>query len=212
MRAIVALPLLLVLLLTACNGDSAPSGEAPGATEGTMTTPGTPPEPAELARQHLAGRLRTSVGAIEIVSFEAREWPDSCLGLSIPDVVCAPVITPGYRVILRAEGRDHAYRTDRMLNVRPEKSPGTATPSPPGAGVEAARTDLARRLNVAVSSIEVVSVEATEWPDSCLGYGRPDEACLAVITPGQRALLRDGASGQTYEYRLDQQDNYRARP
>jgi hypothetical protein len=214
---------MLVLLALACSdGDDASSGTAtpPSATTTpqpdatAVTTPQTPPEPVELARQHLAGRLGISVGAIEVVSFEQRDWPDSCLGLSLPDMVCAQAITPGYRAVLRAEGREHVYRTDRTMTVLPEEGAGAVTtPTAPGPpGVEAARAGLASRLGVAVSAIEVVSVEPAEWSDSCLGYGRADESCLQAITPGQRVLLRDVAGGLTYEYRTDQQGNFRAPP
>ncbi len=44
-------------------------------------------------------------------------WPDSCLGVETPGVLCAQVITPGYQVILQAADTPFAeYHTD--LNGR----------------------------------------------------------------------------------------------
>ena len=58
---------------------------------------------------------------------------------------------------------------------------------------------------VALESIELVKIEDTDWSDSCLGLGRPDESCLAVITPGFRIELR--AEDNVYVIRTDQSGN-----
>jgi hypothetical protein len=44
-----------------------------------------------------------------------------------------------------------------------------------------------------------VAVERTDWPDSCLGLGEPDEVCAAVITPGYRVVAE--VDGEEVEYR-----------
>jgi hypothetical protein len=47
------------------------------------------------------------------VSSDYVEWQDSCLGVQQLGVVCAQVITPGYRVILQAAGTPFVeYHTD----------------------------------------------------------------------------------------------------
>ncbi len=61
--------------------------------------------------------------------------------------------------------------------------------------------DLAQRLSVPVEDIDVLSVEAVDWPDSCLGVPVPDQACLQVITPGFRISLSHAAT--TYVYHTD---------
>jgi hypothetical protein len=50
--------------------------------------------------------------AITIASVEAVDWPDACLGVSLPDVMCAQVITPGFRVVIEANGQQYEYHTD----------------------------------------------------------------------------------------------------
>ena len=64
------------------------------------------------AREFLANELGITPDQIEVVSVEATEWPDSCLGVVIPDTMCAEVITPGYKIILQAQGRDRELHTD----------------------------------------------------------------------------------------------------
>jgi hypothetical protein len=70
--------------------------------------------------------------------------------------------------------------------------------------VELAKEDLARRLEVSVSEISVISVEAVDWPDTSLGCPEPGMAYAQVITPGYLIVLE--AKGQTYEYHTDRSD------
>jgi hypothetical protein len=70
------------------------------------------PAPAQSARQALAQQLQAEAADIAIVSVEPVEWPDSCLGVQTQGVMCAQVITPGYRVVLEAEGEQYVFHTD----------------------------------------------------------------------------------------------------
>jgi hypothetical protein len=53
-----------------------------------------------------------------------------------------------------------------------------------------------------MEEITVLSHEATQWSDSCLGLASPDEMCLQVITPGWRVILEVGS--QQFEYHTDE--------
>lgn len=65
-----------------------------------------------LVRQILAQQLQLGLDEIEIVSVEQVEWPDACLGVYTADMMCAQVITPGYRVILEVDGEQYEYHTN----------------------------------------------------------------------------------------------------
>lgn len=78
--------------------------------------------------------------------------------------------------------------------------PGTA-PLPPKVILDAQQW-LAGQLSVAAEQVQIRDVEQAEWPDSCLGLGRPEESCAAVITPGWRAVF--DVNGQSYEVRTNE--------
>jgi hypothetical protein len=77
------------------------------------------------SRQDLAERLNIDPSVITVVSVEAVDWPDGCLGIQTPGVMCTMVITPGYRVILEANGKQYEYHTNtsgdavRLATVAP---------------------------------------------------------------------------------------------
>ena len=93
-----------------------------------------PPELSEaeakrLAKEHLATTLGISVGEISVVSVEKVNWPDTSLGLPQPDRVYAQVIVPGYKITLRASGKEYRYHAGWVVNkivvIPAETRPGS---------------------------------------------------------------------------------------
>ena len=84
------------------------------------------PAAALKARADLVGRLQIDPDTIKLVSVEAVEWPDGCLGVHTPGVMCTMVITPGYRVVLEAGGKQYEFHTNasgdvvRLAGVTPQ--------------------------------------------------------------------------------------------
>lgn len=70
-----------------------------------------------LAKEDLARRLDVSPEDVQVVSIEAVQWPDTSLGCPQPGMMYAQVITPGFRVLLEAEGETYQYHTDRAARV-----------------------------------------------------------------------------------------------
>jgi hypothetical protein len=112
---------LLILIITAC------SPEAP-ATEGPI--PDEQPTPTHIpldltpaqraALTALSENLGLPVDKIKLVSTEAVEWPDGCLGVQEEGLACTQVIMPGFRVILEANDRQVEYRTNEDgTQIRP---------------------------------------------------------------------------------------------
>jgi hypothetical protein len=83
-----------------------------------------PPDAVLAAEQALSASLEVSVEEIEVVTYEQREWPDACLGLAGEGEMCAQVITPGWRVVLNAQGEQYVFRTDESGEVVRLESPG----------------------------------------------------------------------------------------
>src|SRR6185503_19731130 len=65
------------------------------------------------------------------------------------------------------------------------------------AAQQAAITALSKTLNVPPGQITLVSTEAVEWPDGCLGVHRIDVLCTQSVVPGFKIMLE--ANGRTYE-------------
>ncbi len=91
---------LLALAMSACQ---------PGVAEPPVDVP---EEVEAAAKEALSRQTGISVEEMEIVDAERRDWPDSCLGLGEPDEACLTVITPGWRITIRAEGELYGLRTD----------------------------------------------------------------------------------------------------
>jgi len=114
---------LLAALGAACGaedeGDVVPS-PTPTAVGGAAT--GVPldgyPRPVREAVADLAERLNLEPVEVEVVEVQPLDWPDACRGAVRPREVCAQVVTPGYRVILSAEGRQYEYHTDLGTALR----------------------------------------------------------------------------------------------
>ncbi len=77
-----------------------------------MTGPTAAAAAVQAARAALAKALGLSDAEISVVSVAPVEWPDACLGVTVPGMGCAQVITPGYNVVLEANGVAREYHTD----------------------------------------------------------------------------------------------------
>jgi hypothetical protein len=66
---------------------------------------------------HLTERTGVSESDIRLVSMEAVEWSDASLGCPQEGFMYAQVITPGYLIILEAQGQSYEYHSDKAANV-----------------------------------------------------------------------------------------------
>jgi hypothetical protein len=184
--------LIFALVLSACTA-------AQAAPQDPAVEPAPVPLPAaEAARQALADKLGLNLEQIDIIISDEVEWPDPCLGVPEPDELCAMVITPGYRVVLEAEGQLYEIRTDLTgETVRMERS------NPAESAIEAARKALAEKLGLDISEIDVMLVLEEIFPNACLGLAEEDEMCAEVLVEGW--IIELLAQGQTY---IIHTDNY----
>jgi hypothetical protein len=201
MKRLFAGLLLLSVLLGACStpGSAMLVEVTATPTEPVPTETHVPvdlPPAARAAMEALAAALGLSIDEISLVSVEAVDWPDHCLGVVHMGVMCAQGVVPGFRVLLAANDTQYEYHTNADGTT---VSPAAGVPAEAAPEIlEAARQALAKALGVGVSAVTVVSVTATEWPDSCLGLSLPGVGCAEVITPGYLIVLE--ANGRTHEY------------
>ncbi|MGQ9675921.1 MAG: hypothetical protein ACUVX1_09660 [Chloroflexota bacterium] len=118
--------LLLLSILVAVGAACATPTAGTPSPEPTATPPPRPtsvPVPAEAARaveacqRDLAKRLNVPAEEVTVLEVEEVEWPDSSLGCPEPGKMYAQVITPGYRVLLKAKSQTYEYHTDQGDNV-----------------------------------------------------------------------------------------------
>ncbi|MEO8540808.1 MAG: hypothetical protein ABI577_13795, partial [bacterium] len=62
-------------------------------------------------RFELASRLKLSSSDLVLVSLTTMTWPDGCLGLGGPGVVCTQALVPGWLAVFRVpDGREFRFR------------------------------------------------------------------------------------------------------
>ena len=71
----------------------------------------------DAAKAALAQEIGVKPEQIAVVSVEPVEWGDSSMGCPQPGRVYLQVITPGYRVVLEAQGQRYEYHTDSGKNA-----------------------------------------------------------------------------------------------
>jgi hypothetical protein len=65
------------------------------------------------AKEDLSKQLNLDVKQITLLEAKAIDWPDAALGCPQPEMVYATVVTPGYWILLEADGKQYPYHTDR---------------------------------------------------------------------------------------------------
>jgi hypothetical protein len=70
-------------------------------------------EAIQQARADLETRLGISDREITVESVEDTEFPDTALGASARDEMSGQMITPGWRIRLKAKGQTYEYRANK---------------------------------------------------------------------------------------------------
>jgi hypothetical protein len=106
-KPILLIFLFIFLTMAACSPTGVPEVDV-------EQTPGElPPQAVLEAISQVSQELNVSVDEIEVLDFEEVDWPDACLGIPQEDQVCAQVITPGFRVVLEANGQQYEFRSNQ---------------------------------------------------------------------------------------------------
>ena len=75
-------------------------------------------EIVDRARRDLVARIGLSEDEIAEESVEQVDFPDAALGAPIEDEMSAQVITPGWRIYLKANDKTYEYRvSDRQFRL-----------------------------------------------------------------------------------------------
>lgn len=175
---------LLVLSSSACAAE--PEVARPGSTA-----------PEAIALQSVADALGIAPTGARVISSEFRDFPDASLGCPQPGMAYAQVITPGYRVLVEANGRRFDVRVagtqGRICYLRkPASDQQTASLQPARESGEAARQDLALRLDVAAEAITVTGLRRLRPGETLAGCGEVCASGTAAAACGVGVRLRYG--------------------
>jgi hypothetical protein len=94
-------------------------------------------------------------------------------------------------------GSKPAYREHESVQAAPPAAPAQTRAAPENL-LNGMGQDLARRLGVKASALQVMSVQPVLWNDSSLGCPQPERAYLPAQTPGMRVVFQH--AGKTYQY------------
>jgi hypothetical protein len=84
-----------------------------------LSTPSAPglPNLIEKAKEDLAQRLSISVDQINGIDVKSVIWSNSSLGCPQPGMLYAEVLTPGYLILLNANGQDYEYHAGKGSDI-----------------------------------------------------------------------------------------------
>ncbi len=178
------------------------SGTVPAPEEAATTsalTPAATAGPPPVVTTAIAGAARQlglSPNALALISYEAINWPDSCLGLAVPGLMCAQVITPGYRIVLRGPHGEFEVHTGAA------GMPARVVPPGAGAGLTApAPTAPPAAPPAAVAPSATGSRPATLAPARASGAsGIEGVVTIGPITPVAR---KGQANSRPYQAMID---------
>ena len=163
---------------------------------------------ARAAISALAAELQVPEDRIQVDTIRAVEWRDSSIGCPQPGRAYLQVITPGHKVTLRAEGRVHVVHEAKGRAFVCEKTKPYAGINPKGElvfGSEMleARRDLASRLGVPESEIQMTGAQEQTWDDAGLGCPEPGKSHPPGKVSGWVLTLAHGKREFTYHTDLD---------
>ncbi len=195
--------MILVFVLSACAGQAEPTEQSFVPIGGLRTPTPKPTQQADLtpaeqaAISRLSSLLNLPPDEISVISTEAVEWPDGCLGVQRPGVMCTQAIVPGYRIILQAGDEQFEFHTNESGSQVVQVGGG-----PLGLMEEAIAAQLAFNLGLDVDEISVVSSNDVEFTDGCLEVAIENVLCAQVITPGKIIVLQ--SNGFEFEYHISE--------
>ena len=115
--------LLVIGMLAACGQPSSatPAATSPTPTQSAPTQPAPAVTPIRVdltpaqraAMQALVEAIHVPVDQVTLISTEAVQWPDGCLGIVHMGVMCLKGPVDGFRIILEANGQQYEFHTNQ---------------------------------------------------------------------------------------------------
>jgi hypothetical protein len=71
----------------------------------------------QTAIEMLAKALNLPAEQIQVAANSAVDWPDACLGIARPGIMCAQMVTPGRSIVLEVNGVQYEFHTNQDASV-----------------------------------------------------------------------------------------------
>ncbi len=89
------------------------------------------------------------------------------------------------------------------IRIASDSARSTSVDAAARQAVDLARSEYAQLAGVEVSEVELLSLTARQWPDTCLGLGEVGEICGEAITSGYQITVKISGSGGAAVYRTN---------
>ncbi len=203
---------LLIFMIAACSPQPQPTEQSLLPNEDSYPNPSypntsypnddAPSSNSTLAQQAaitaLSQTLNLSPGQITVISAEAVEWPDGCLGIQTLGMMCTQASVPGYKIILAVNGEKYEFHTNgngsQVVRVDDSTTAGSME--------EIVIKQLASNLELDENDISIISNADAEFADTCLGVAMKDVECAQMVTSGKIIVLE--VDGVQYEYHVSE--------
>ena len=168
------------------------------------------PLAVQKAVKALAARLGIAENQVQVIRYVAVEWPDSCLGVQAPGVMCAMIVTQGYRVVLEGNGSQYEYHTDMdgssvVLYAGNEPTPQKPGTSKAGPGLSGTVFSWRNEGGIAgLCSLLTITADGRVTAYSCTG-GKTRLLGQGQLTAQELAQLEQWL-GQYKSFELDLQN------
>jgi hypothetical protein len=194
--ATIAMPAATPVPATPTPLPSSPTPTLVSDTSGNQSWPAAADAAVKAATSALASQLAIAQDAIIVANVTATQWPDRSIGCPRRGVNYIQVVTPGYKIVLQTSGAEYEFHTDNSGQIVVNCTVANDSDAQPV--TEAAKADLAQRLKIDSSAIQVVSVTKVTWPDGSRGCPKMGVMYNQIVSPGYIITL--SANGQQYEY------------
>ncbi len=154
-----------------------------------------------MAIETLSSWLKVAPDAIQLVSVEPVDWPNSSLGCPKPDMAYLPVIVPGFRVRLAVGDRQREVHTGKGRALVCGTEAGTAPPSrsrsitPALAAADRARRHLASALELKPEELTIARIRPWRAAE------RPCNPPEGTAVDGETFVVELKRGAMTYRYR-----------
>ena len=183
-------------------------------------------EAIEIAREALQEKAGVSLASVRVRRAEAVEWPDSSLGCPEEGKVYGQVVTPGYRLLMEAEGKLYRVhvgggeaigcgnaverRAPKGREDFPERVPRQEetgiTGEVPDDILDSILEDVVERTGADPDVVDVLKAEEIVWRDGSLGCAEPGRNYPQAPVPGYWVILTN--EGKRFDYRANDRGHF----